>query len=195
MRSHHAATMSMDKHRKDASLETALNDNSHYNEGSNFMIDNGAYKYEGTEYSDEEFAGDDVAVVDVVGADFDVGTQKRKKVRKRTSAFVEEINQEPETVFTSDADAQPPIEADETTQYVRTVVRAADKRKAEDILAIRVSKLTYICSFIVIVSAKNAPQMRAVANLIEEELAKSHDMLIRRKDGTVNSGWILLDCR
>lgn len=149
---------------------------------------------------DEEYAEEGVDVVDVLGADFDVSvegnvmTEKRKKVRKHTSAFLEEISQEPESSLTYDAAGFPPIQMDESTAFAKTAVRAADERKAEDIVAIRVSKLTYITSFVIVATANNTPQIRAVANLIEEDLAKKHQLFVKRKDGTANSGWMLLDC-
>lgn len=137
---------------------------------------------------------DDDNIVDIIGADFDVKTEKRKKIRKRTNDFVDEINVQPDTMLTSDADGQPPIDEDETTKFVRTAVRAADERKAADIVALRISKLTYIASFVIMATGKNSPQVRAIGNLIEDELAKKHGMEVRRRDGTANSGWLLLDC-
>lgn len=136
---------------------------------------------------------DDESIVDILGDNFDVKTEKRKKTRKRTNDFVEEITLERDTLLTSDADGQPPIEHDETTKFVRTVVRAADERKGEDVLAIRISKLTYVASFVVIVTGNNTPQIRAIGNLVEEDLAKKHGVQARRRDGTANSGWLLLD--
>lgn len=121
---------------------------------------------------------------------------KRKEERPRTRSLLDAITRQPEpdTTFAADADSQPPIELDESTKYVRTVVRAADTRKAEDIRVIRVSKLTYITTFIIIASGNSAPQIRAIANLIEEDLSKVHKLEPRRIDGVPNSGWILLDC-
>lgn len=137
---------------------------------------------------------EDIDILKTLGTELEVYTEKRKKMRRRTSALVDEILLEPESELTSDADELPPIEEDESTEYVRTAVRAADKRKAESILALRVSKLTYICSFVIIATGNNAPQVRAIGNLIEEDLAKNHKLDPRRRDGTANCGWLLLDC-
>lgn len=144
-----------------------------------------------------DVAGDDIDddnIVDVLGADFDLQAEKRKKVRKRTGDFVDEINLQPDTILTHDADRQPPIDKDETTKYVRTAVLSADMRKADDIVAIRISKLTYIASFVVIATGKNTPQIRAIGNTVEDDMAKTHGLHVRRRDGTANSGWLLLDC-
>lgn len=194
-RSYRVTIMRSEETPKDTSIETTLAENSRLIDGSEYTMDVENVDFGDIPFSDEDSTDTEADIVDVVGADFDMVTEKRKKVRRRTSAFMEEINQEPESTFTSDADGQPPIEDDECTQCVRSAVRAADERKAEDVVAIRVSKVTYITSFIVIATANNTPQMRAVANLVEESLAKKHDMFIRRKDGTTVSGWLLLDCK
>ncbi|CAN8061329.1 unnamed protein product [Agarophyton chilense] len=120
-------------------------------------------------------------------------TLRRKRVRKNVSRLLDEISTEPVSDFTNDADDMPPVEDDESAGIVRTAVRAIDQRKGENIVAFRVAKLTHITSFIVIASANNTPQMRAIANLVEDDLFKHHGMSSRRKDGVPESGWILLD--
>lgn len=152
-------------------------------------------------YSDEDY------IVDIEGVEFDDDDEpgvvnlpdseelKRKKVRKNISDLVDKISMQPVSMFTSDADEQPAIEDDETTKYVRTVVRAIDERKGEDIRAFRVSKLSFITSFVVVAHGKNTPQMRAIRNLVEEDLFKQHQMHAKRKNGIAESGWILLDCK
>lgn len=150
-----------------------------------------------TDVGDLEFEGghdddiDDSNVIDVSVP------QREKRLRKRTSSLIESISTQPVpgTAFTADADEMPDIESDEIAEYVRTAASAADERKGENIVALRVSKLTEITSFIVIISAKNTPQMRAISNLVEESIGKKHGMEPRRTDGVPNSGWILLDCK
>lgn len=121
---------------------------------------------------------------------------KRKEERARTRSLLDAITTQPEpdTAFAADAESQPPIELDDSAEYVRTVVRSADTRKAEDIRVLRVSKLTYITSFIIVVTGNSAPQIRAIANLVEEDLSKKHKLEPNRIDGVPSSGWILLDC-
>lgn len=141
---------------------------------------------------DEDIEDEDLEVVEILGSQ--VLEEKRKKIRKRTGGLLEQIAVEPVSVETSDADTMPPVEEDDLAVYVKSVARSADERKAEDILALRISKLSYIASFIVLITGKNTPQLRAIANLVEENLAKDHELQPRRTDGTANSGWLLLDC-
>mmetsp|Transcript_8087 Transcript_8087/g.17403 ORF Transcript_8087/g.17403 Transcript_8087/m.17403 type:complete len:338 (-) Transcript_8087:55-1068(-) len=87
-----------------------------------------------------------------------------------------------------------PLESDPLLPVVHTVARAGDDRKARDIVAMRVSPLTVVTSFLVFLSAASAPQLRAVVNNVEAELARVHDgMKPTRVSGTADSGWMLLD--
>lgn len=167
------------------SSETNFTDTTQIHGNSDFIVD----------VANEDLGLDDegLNVVDVM-SDHDIATRKRKRVKKNVDVLLQEIDVPPTTLFTSDADRQPPIQEDETTKYVRTAVKAADQRKAEDIVALRVSKLTYITSFVVVATGNNAPQLRAISNLVEGDLKKEYDLSPKRIDGIPNSGWILLDC-
>lgn len=144
----------------------------------------------GDDDGDDDLMMDGVTVVDVTPV------QRTKKVRAKTSALINAISTQPEpdTEFAADAESFPELEDDETLQLVRTSVMAADMRKGEDIVALRVSKLTHITSFVVMITGNNAPQLRAIANLVEDDLSKQHSLEPRRIDGVPNSGWLLLDC-
>lgn len=88
-------------------------------------------------------------------------------------------------------------ELDPLAPLVQTIVKAADMRKAEDIRAIRVSKLTATTSFVVILSGNSRPQNQAIAAAIKDEVGQ-FDEDLRTKgngvpEGDANSGWILLD--
>ncbi len=131
-------------------------------------------------------------VVGVLGADYDL-EQKRKTVRKRTRELLEEINRDVGEDEPRDADSLPKLEDDETMGWVRTVIRAGDERKAVDPLAVRVMRITYVTSFVVALSGRNEPQVRAIMNLVEENMSKEHGMEPKRIAGTAASGWILLD--
>jgi ribosome-associated protein len=85
---------------------------------------------------------------------------------------------------------------DELADLVRTIAKAADKRKAEDIKAIRVSKLTATTAFIVIVSGNSRPQNQAIAAAISEDVEQFYNGMKTKSgkmEGSADSGWILLD--
>jgi len=88
-------------------------------------------------------------------------------------------------------------ENDELATFVRSLVKAADMRKAEDIRAIRVSKLTTVTSFVIIVSGNSRPQNQAISVAVTKEALDVHGRALRNglgtAEGTADSGWILLD--
>jgi len=89
---------------------------------------------------------------------------------------------------------QTPLEQDDLLPVIKTVAAAADKRKGEDIMAIRVTSLTTITSFIVLVTGNSRPQLQAIAAAVEEDVLAQHDLRLRDgAEGTADSGWILLD--
>ena len=147
---------------------------------------------------DDRYADFDEVDANVVDIDFeedDVAGQKRKKERRKTQELLSAIHREPKSNIVTDPASLPPIEKDETTPWVKTAVRAADDRKAIDPIAIRVTSVTFITSFLVVCSGKSQPQIRAISNLVQENMYKEHGLSPRRSAGTPSSGWILLDCR
>eukprot|EP00594_Rhizosolenia_setigera_P009464 CAMPEP_0178967984 /NCGR_PEP_ID=MMETSP0789-20121207/17943_1 /TAXON_ID=3005 /ORGANISM="Rhizosolenia setigera, Strain CCMP 1694" /LENGTH=256 /DNA_ID=CAMNT_0020653745 /DNA_START=128 /DNA_END=898 /DNA_ORIENTATION=+ len=95
----------------------------------------------------------------------------------------------------SEEDVSPNL--DPLAPLVETIVKAADMRKAEDISAIRVSKLTAMTSFVVVLSGNSRPQNQAIAAAIMDEVSEDFDGMRTRgngvPEGDADSGWILLD--
>ena len=85
-----------------------------------------------------------------------------------------------------------PIDEDPLVPCVQTIARAADKRKAEGILALRVSHLTVTTEFFVNMVGNSRPQNQAIAAAIEDDMKETHGRAARH-EGTADSGWILLD--
>jgi ribosome-associated protein len=87
-------------------------------------------------------------------------------------------------------------EQDELTDFVSCIVKAADGRKADEIVALRVSHVTTLCSCLVILSGNSRPQNQAITAAIQNEVKDKFD----RKpggsgvpEGSADSGWMLLD--
>ena len=76
--------------------------------------------------------------------------------------------------------------------FAYTAAKAAEEKKGEKVLLLDVSKLTVVADYFLIISAKSAPQIQALANHIEERLTKSDYQMIS-KEGFVDSNWIVLD--
>lgn len=160
----------------------------------------------GFDGDDDDGDGVQELVVDVDGEDFSpLPAQQRKKAGsgKRNA----QLKQWKEAMATNNrwgADSNAPggtagayvvepIDEDEITPFARTAVLAADERKAVEPVAIRIAALTCMASYVVVSAGRNAPQMRAIANMVQERLAKEHSLKPRHVSGTPDSGWILLD--
>jgi len=83
---------------------------------------------------------------------------------------------------------------------VRCVAKAADDRKAEQIVALRVSQISTLTSYLVILTGKSRPQNQAIASAItkgvQELMVGIGDPETSEKvlpEGTAESGWMLLD--
>lgn len=88
----------------------------------------------------------------------------------------------------------PPIalKDDPLLPMVEEVIRAADKRKAKNIKAIRICHLTEVTTFMVICEGNSRPQNQAIANAVEEDVLLNFQEN-PTKEGDAASGWILLD--
>ncbi len=67
-----------------------------------------------------------------------------------------------------------PLKDDPVMNEVLTIVRAADKRKAEDIKALRVSSLTTVAEFMVVMQANSRIQNQAIAAAIIDDMEEAH---------------------
>lgn len=72
-------------------------------------------------------------------------------------------------------------------------MRAADGRKAEDAVVVRVANVSAVTRFMVCVTGRNGPQIGAIANKVEEEVFAEHGMKCGRRKRSGASGWVLLD--
>mmetsp|Transcript_21095 Transcript_21095/g.58679 ORF Transcript_21095/g.58679 Transcript_21095/m.58679 type:complete len:259 (-) Transcript_21095:1732-2508(-) len=87
-------------------------------------------------------------------------------------------------------------EDDELAALVNCIVRAADGRKADNIVAIRVSKVSTITSFVVICTGNSRPQNQAIASIVQEDVSEQFDLLPGATgvpEGSADSGWTILD--
>jgi ribosome-associated protein len=85
---------------------------------------------------------------------------------------------------------------DDLLEFVRCIVKAADGRKAEDIVALRIDKVSTISSVLVILSGNSRPQNQAIASAVRKEVEAVYDMRPGGDgvpEGSAESGWMLLD--
>lgn len=76
--------------------------------------------------------------------------------------------------------------------YASIAAKAAEEKKAEDILLLDVSRLSTISDYFLIVTARSTPQIEAIARHVEEKLSIVNYKLIS-KEGFIASNWVVLD--
>lgn len=71
--------------------------------------------------------------------------------------------------------------------------KLADNKKAEDLLVLDVRAISSITDYFVIASGSSEPHLRAIAEEITDTLKQDHGLAPRARDGTLQTGWLVLD--
>jgi len=70
--------------------------------------------------------------------------------------------------------------------------KALDAKRAKDIVVLKVEEMTVITDYMVIATGASAPQVKALCEQVEDELAKV-DCFARRREGVNDGHWCVLD--
>jgi len=82
----------------------------------------------------------------------------------------------------------------ESKQLLEVVVKAADDKKALDIIALDMNEVSGVADAFVIMEAMNTRQIDAIVdNIAEEAKAKVCVSVAGRIEGDAKTGWVLLD--
>lgn len=74
-----------------------------------------------------------------------------------------------------------------------SAARAADEKKARELSILEVADILSVVDLFVLATAGSDRQLNAVADEIERVLRDEHDRKPSRREGTPESGWVLLD--
>ena len=80
----------------------------------------------------------------------------------------------------------------EQKEILNIAAQALYDKKAQDIVALDVTKLTVITDTMLIASGRNVLQIKSMADEVEDKLAEAGIPLLR-KDGHQDARWIVLD--
>ncbi len=84
--------------------------------------------------------------------------------------------------------------SDNPTQTLAiTIAQAADDRKAGDIVILKVTEVSYLTDYFVIVTGFSRTQVKAIAEAIEEKVYQTHQQVPRQTEGKKDGNWILQD--
>ncbi len=70
--------------------------------------------------------------------------------------------------------------------------KALDDKRAKDIVVLKVDEMTVLTDYMVIATGRSVPQVKALADNVEEELAKQ-DAFAKRREGYAEGRWCVLD--
>ena len=73
------------------------------------------------------------------------------------------------------------------------VAEAGDDRKADNIVILKVDKLSYVAEYFVIMTGYSAPQLRAISKSIEDKVFEKYNREPLRIEGKNDPNWILHD--
>ena len=79
-----------------------------------------------------------------------------------------------------------------TAELAKKLVETASEKQASDIILLDIRKVCSFADYFVICSGDTERQIRAICNDIDEMLGTEGIHPLRR-EGTVDSGWVLLD--
>jgi len=84
-------------------------------------------------------------------------------------------------------------EKNESLDLARQCVWAAQEKKAHDPIILDLRNISTITDFLVICSAQSEPQIKAIANGVEQVLKETHERYPLAVDGFPTSQWIVID--
>ncbi|HHP7230637.1 MAG TPA: ribosome silencing factor [Xenococcaceae cyanobacterium] len=78
-------------------------------------------------------------------------------------------------------------------QLAWKIAAAADDKKAEDIVLLKVQEVSYLADYFVIATGFSSTQLRAIAESIETQLGDCAQRYPIRVEGKTQSNWIVID--
>jgi ribosome-associated protein len=75
----------------------------------------------------------------------------------------------------------------------RLVAEIADSKKAEDVVALDMRSLVGYTDFLIVCTARNERQAKAIHDDVHLRLKREHELLPANVEGEADGGWVLMD--
>lgn len=80
----------------------------------------------------------------------------------------------------------------ESKEILELAVKAADSKRAEEIIALDVSEVSVMADYFVIMDANSKRQVQAISEAVVEQ-AHKNDVVIKSVEGKQAGNWVLVD--
>jgi ribosome-associated protein len=71
--------------------------------------------------------------------------------------------------------------------------RAADDRKAADMILLKISGVSFIADYLLIVTGFSRAQLRAISESVQEKVKETYGLLPMSTEGESHGDWVLVD--
>lgn len=78
-------------------------------------------------------------------------------------------------------------------QLACDIAEAADDKKAEDIVLLRVTEVSYLTDYFVIATGFSTTQIKAICDSIEQQIEEKYQLTPLRIQGRTDARWIVVD--
>lgn len=80
------------------------------------------------------------------------------------------------------------------SKLIKTIINAIQEKKGENIISLDLRKVNEaVADFFIVCEASSQPQVRAIADNVEQEMKKKCDEYPYRHEGMKNLQWVLID--
>jgi ribosome-associated protein len=82
---------------------------------------------------------------------------------------------------------------DTSYELALAIAEAADDRKGDDIVLLKVAEVSYLADYFVVVTGFSQAQVRAIARSVEDKVETDFQRLPVQTEGQAEGNWVLLD--
>jgi ribosome-associated protein len=111
---------------------------------------------------------------------------------KEPKNYMQNLSKAP-SVLASATQSVAATHSDSSAQLAHAAAHAADDRKGADIVLLRVTEVSLLADYFVIVTGFSKAQVRAIANSVAGKVSTDLQQAPRHIEGQSEASWILLD--